>query len=118
MHKLLIDATGGSYGVRDIELFKSIIERPKTNVFGKEVHMGVFKKAATYLESIALYHVFVDGNKRLSITVASRFLYINDYQITSTNKDIEGFVLKVVINKLEIDIIAKWLKKNSRKIRK
>ena len=109
---MLIDATGGAYGVRDVGLLESIVARPKMKVFGNEIHKDVFTKSAIYLESIVRYHVFVDGNKRASITVAVRFLYINGYEFMATNKEVEKFVLKVVVQKPEINHITEWLKKH------
>jgi len=118
IHALLVESTGGSDGVRDISLFASIVARPRQKVFGQETHRGVFNKAAAYLESIALYHVFVDGNKRTAITVAVRFLSLNGYAFSVTNAEMERFVLRVVAERLPIDDIALWLKSHVRKISK
>ncbi|MDZ4284905.1 MAG: type II toxin-antitoxin system death-on-curing family toxin [Patescibacteria group bacterium] len=118
IHALLIESTGGSDGVRDIALFRSIVARPRQKAFGQEAHRGVFNKAAAYLESIALYHVFVDGNKRTSITVVARFLSLNGYEFSVTNAEMECFVLRVVVEKLPTDDIALWLTSHARKIPK
>ncbi|MBI3305432.1 type II toxin-antitoxin system death-on-curing family toxin [Candidatus Parcubacteria bacterium] len=67
IHSEIIDQTGGLHGVRDAGLLASILERPKTAFGGKEMHRGLFKKAAVYMEGLARYHVFTDGNKRTAI---------------------------------------------------
>lgn len=115
IHSEIVDATSGSHGIRDLGLLISATERPKTSFGGKEVYKTVFEKAAVYLESLALYHVFIDGNKRTSIAVSARFLFINGFELNAPNKELEDFVLKVVIKKLNVPKIAKWLKENSRK---
>ncbi|MEM1973793.1 MAG: type II toxin-antitoxin system death-on-curing family toxin [Thermoplasmata archaeon] len=115
IHSAIIDATGGLHGVRDLGLLLSIIEKPKLKFLGKEIYRSVFQKATVYLESIAKYHPFVDGNKRTAIAAALRFLNLNSYNFDASDEEIENFILMVVEEKLDIDMIAKWLKKHSRK---
>ena len=117
IHARIVDATTGAHGVREIELMRSIIERPKTAFGGSDMYPDVFTKAACYLESTAKYHVFVDGNKRTSFALAVRFLETNGHVFFGENIEVERFVLAVVIEKLELADIASWLKKNSKKVR-
>lgn len=117
MHSELIDETGGSHGVRDAGLLISIVEKPKMQFGGKELYKGVFIKAATYLESIAKFHIFIDGNKRTAITASARFLFLNGYELMATNKEVENFVINVVVKKLDLEKIAAWLKKYSSKLK-
>lgn len=118
IHSEIIDETGGLHGIRDAGLLISIVARPKTAFGGRETYKTVFEKAAVYLESLAKYHIFVDGNKRTAIVAAARFLYLNNFEIRAANKNVESFVLKIISEKLEIKIIAKWLKKHSFKTAK
>lgn len=115
IHSQLIDLTGGSHGIRDVGLLISLTERPKSSFSGKKSYKGVFEKAAVYLESLANYHVFTDGNKRTGIACTARFLSLNGFVLNSPNKDIENFMVEVVTKKLELDIITKWIKKHSKK---
>jgi death on curing protein len=116
LHSEIIDHTGGTHGIRDVNLFLSLAERPKTKVSGKEAHPGVWRKASVYLESLAQYHVFADGNKRTAFAAAVRFLYLNNYRFTAGNKEAESFVLAVANKKHNLPTIAGWLKKHSRKV--
>ena len=111
----IIDETGGAHGIRDIGLFLSIIKKPETTFDGKELYGGVFKKAVVYFESLAKYHVFIDGNKRTAIGATARFLFINGYEFIATNKEVEDFTLKVVSSKIDLENIAEWFEKNMRK---
>lgn len=117
IHSEIIDQTGGMHGIRDSGLFISIIEKPKARFGGKELYEGIYQKAAVYLESLARYHIFIDGNKRIGIGASARFLFLNGFELTATNKEVENFVLEVVIKKLDLGTIAAWFKKHS-KIRK
>lgn len=116
IHSEIIDQTGGAHGVREVGLLKSIIERPKSAFGGQEMYEGVFKKAAVYMEAIVQYHVFLDGNKRTSISSAARFLYINGYELEVSNEELEAFVMKVAVEKLDIESIALWFERSSKKI--
>lgn len=116
LHSDIIDQTGGTHGIRDAGLFVSIVEKPKMEFGGKELHPGTFKKAAVYLESLANYHVFLDGNKRTAFASAVRFLFINGYAFNAHNIEVEKFMLRVVSEKLDVKVIAKWLRKHSKKV--
>jgi death-on-curing protein len=115
LHALAIDETGGVHGVRDVGLLQSIAERPKMRFGGKPLYPGVFTKAAAYFESLARYHVFIDGNKRTAVIASARFLFLNGIELTAANGEIEAFALRVVKEKLDVDTIAVWLKKHSKK---
>ena len=116
IHAQLIDETGGSHSVRDVELLISLTERPKGKFSDKILYKDVFKKAAVYFESLVRHHVFIDGNKRIAVTTAARFLFLNGYELYATNKEVEKFVIDVVIKKHSIKTITAWLKKHSKKI--
>lgn len=110
LHKDIIDQTGGSHGIRDIGLFSSIVERPRGQAFGQELYPDLWSKVAAYLHSIAMNHVFVDGNKRTSIVSASYFIHLNGYELMASNEEVERFVLSVVVDKLDVASIAEWFK--------
>lgn len=118
IHARIIDATGGAHGVRDINQILSAAERPKMQFAGKDLYLTVFDKAAAYFESIAFNHPFIDGNKRTAIALAARFLFLNGYELKTTNTTLETFVLNAVVHKYKLPVIAQWFKKHSRRIQK
>src|SRR3989344_4817988 len=118
VHDRIIEETGGSLGVRDSLLLGSIVERPKASFGGVEQFPDIFAKAAAYLESIATYHVFIDGNKRTALTVTGVFLALNGYGMKLPVKESETFMLAVAQRQKNLEAIAVWLNKNSRKPRK
>lgn len=63
-------------------------------------------------------HPFIDGNKRTGMTSAAVFLENNGYVVTSLEGEIEGFALRVVTEKLGMEVISAWLKKHSKKIKR
>ncbi|MBI5456742.1 type II toxin-antitoxin system death-on-curing family toxin [Candidatus Kaiserbacteria bacterium] len=116
LHALVVDETGGSHGVRDTALLASIAHKPQAKFDGKDLYPTIFLKAAILLEAVANYHVFIDGNKRTSFIAAARFLFVNGYNITADNVDVEKIVVAVAMKKLAIGELAEWLKENSSSI--
>ena len=116
VHDRVIEETGGGLGVRDSHLLGSIAERPKTSFGGAEQFPDVSTKAAVYLESIATYHVFLDGNKRTAITAAGVFLALNGYETNFPLAESEVFMLAAAQRQKSLEEIATWLKKHSKRI--
>ena len=52
----------------------------------------VFQKAAVYAHHIITGHIFMDGNKRIGLTCALRFLEVNGY---SYRPDIEDSIIEL-----------------------
>lgn len=64
MHRSLIEAYGGSDGLRDAGLLESALAMPQASFDGQYLHADLFEMAAAYLYHIVQNHPFVDGNKR------------------------------------------------------
>jgi death-on-curing protein len=117
IHAFLIERTGGLHGVRDVGLLKSILEAPRQTFGGRALYPDLWTKAAVYLERFAKYHVFVDGNKRTAIAVAARFLRVNRYEFRADNAAVVHFMVHVIVKRLDVSVIAAWLKRHSKKMR-
>ena len=79
IHSSLIEATGGTDGVRDIGLLESALETPFQTFDGKELYPSLQEKAANLLYFITKNHSFNDGNKRIAATMFLYFLDKNDW---------------------------------------
>ncbi len=117
IHSVIIDETSGSHGVRDMHALLSLVQSPAQKVFGKELYPTIFDKAALYARDIIMNYPFIDGNKRTGITAASVFLENHDYEIIAHEGEFEEFALRIVSEKLEIDVIAGWLKAHSKNLK-
>jgi len=115
LHARVVDATGGSHGVRDVGLLQAIIVKPSAQFGGNELYPSIFKKAAVLLEAIANYHVFVDGNKRTAFMAAAYFLHINGYELVATNKAVEKTVLAVATKHMNLAALEAWIGKHTEK---
>lgn len=114
----MVKRFGGSFGVRDLGLIESAVERPKATFDGIDLYPDLFEKAAALMHSLLKNHAFVDGNKRTSYTSVGVFLKLNGYKLINMHKKSLEFAMNVENNSLELEEIAAWLKKNSKKIRK
>lgn len=76
MHTVLIQRYGGAEGLRDAGALESALSRPQTGYYE-----DIIEEAAALLESLAINHPCVDGNKRIAFAVTDVFLRINGYRI-------------------------------------
>jgi death on curing protein len=97
--------------VRDMGLLSSAAARPSTVAFGVEAYEDVWTKAGALLQSVALNHALLDGNKRLAWVAARVFLDLNNVPPVEVDVDqAETFVIQVVTHELDtIEEIAKGL---------
>lgn len=114
IHIQIIDASGGSYGVRDMNAIKAIVAVQDQEVFGEVLYKSLFNKAAALARGIIGNHPFVDGNKRTGIMCALIFLELNGINMSKLkNIDLEDYAVKIATEKPGIQQISLWLKNNS-----
>ncbi|MFI7398936.1 type II toxin-antitoxin system death-on-curing family toxin [Streptomyces sp. NPDC049541] len=96
--------------VRDAGLLESAVHRPSAAMFGQEAYTDLFDKAAALLQSLAINHPFVDGNKRTAWTSCVVFLAMNDVQLRPDIDAAERLVIGVATGSLdEVKVIAEAL---------
>jgi len=115
LHFKVIEDFGGSHGVRDENRLGSLVEAPSQEVFGVEQYPSVYEKAAVYMRNIIGDHPFSDGNKRTGTVTAGVFLGRNKIGLTSTPKELEDFAVQIAVERVDIPVIAAWLKSHSKK---
>jgi death-on-curing protein len=108
-HSTIIAATGGSDGVRDVEILKSAISRPFQTFDGKDLYPAIIEKAAALLESLLQNHPFVDGNKRTGYSVMRTFLIVNGWDIDASEDEKYNFVVSIASGEKNYDDILDWL---------
>jgi death-on-curing protein len=73
--------------VRDLGLLASALHRPQSQMFGVEAYTDVFEKAAALLQSLAINHPLVDGNKRTAWICVVVFLDLNGVDMAEVDQD-------------------------------
>lgn len=113
IHMRLIAETGGSAGVRDLDLLASAVGRPQTSFGGQDLYPDLYHKAAALLDSLVRNHPFVDGNKRVGIVAAGLFLLRHGVRLTASNVELEQFTLQVARSEVPLEQMVAWLKRHS-----
>ncbi len=108
LHARLVDETGGSHGVRDLNMLLSALGRPGASYDTRDLYPDIYTKAAALMDSFIRNHPFLDGNERTGIAAAAMFLRMNGYQLNATNTELEEFTLGVAQSKHHIEDMASW----------
>lgn len=81
LHRLVLDAYGGSAGLRDLGALQSALVSPRQTMFGEELYPDLAAKAPILLYLLIQNHPFVDGNKRTALATCFWFLESNGYTL-------------------------------------
>lgn len=109
LHRLLIEATGGTDGVRDIGLLDSALESAYATFDGKELFLSKEEKAARLGVGLVSNHAFVDGNKRIGMYVLLSFLEVNGIQIEATNEEVVEAGLALARGDMKYEGLLTWI---------
>ncbi|GGV31218.1 toxin Doc [Streptomyces longisporoflavus] len=82
--------------VRDLGLLSSAVHRPQSQMFGVEAYTDLFEKAAALLQSLAVNHPLVDGNKRMAWMSTVVFLDFNGTDMIDVDQD-EAYKLVIEV---------------------
>ena len=91
---IIIEASGGSAGIRDEKGLSSALNRPFQTFDGKELYTSSIEKAAAIFESIIINHPFIDGNKRMAYALMRLILAEGDLDIQAPEDTIYSFRFK------------------------
>lgn len=109
MHERLIEATGGSIGIRDEGMLDSALSNPFQSFAGEELYPSVQAKAARLCYGVVKNHPMVDGNKRIGAHVMLVFLMLNGYELSYTQQELSETILDLASGSLNADDIQQWL---------
>ena len=105
IHEVLINETGGAAGLRDAGALESALMRPQIGYYD-----SIIEEAAALMESLAMNHPFVDGNKRIAFAVADTFLRMNGHYIDCDNLEAyDHFMALFDTNTFRFTELAAWL---------
>jgi death-on-curing protein len=77
------------------EKLEAAVLRPQASVFGEDAYPSLAAKAAALLESLAIGHPFIDGNKRVAFAAMDTFLRLNGVVHTPPEDPMYELVLGV-----------------------
>ena len=113
MHRLLIQETGGSEGIRDEGLLDSALNAPFQTFDGGDVYKTVPAKAAKLGFLLINNHPFIDGNKRIGTLAMLVFLEINGIEIKCTDDELIKLGLGLAVGTVDTKSLLGWIIEHS-----
>ena len=108
VHARLIDRFGGSLGIRDRGALESALARPQIGYYS-----DVIQEASVLWESLSQNHPFIDGNKRVAVTVTAAFLKVNGYRLEFDDIKAYTFLLTLYeTGTLQSTKLDAWLRRH------
>ena len=108
IHDAAVHEFGGSLGLRDMGALASAIMRPQIGYYD-----GIIEEAAALLESLAMNHPFVDGNKRTAFYATDSFLRRNRSFIDCDNDEAHAFFMRLFeTNSFRFAELCEWLEEH------
>jgi death-on-curing protein len=106
MHTVLLQRYGGAAGMRDPGALEAALFRPQTGYYE-----DIVTEAAALIESLAINHPFVDGNKRIAFAAADVFLRINGWRLQRSPMQIHAEMIEMLETRtFDIAHLEPWLR--------
>jgi len=112
VHQMLLAEHGGLSGIRDKDLLDSALSRPRQK-FAYEQDASIFDLAASYSFGLANNHPFVDGNKRIALTVSAIFLEINGYTLNAPEPETVVIYEQLASGNISEESLSIWFRDSS-----
>ena len=110
MHAALIELFGGASALRDAGAVESALFRPQTGYYD-----DVIAEAAALLESLAVNHPFIDGNKRIAFAAADVFLRLNGFLFEADPIEAYDFMIGLFDRgEFRFEKLEPWLREKTR----
>ena len=109
IHAELINKIGGLHGIRDENLLDMSVNSPFQTFGGNDLYPTIVNKAAHLAFSLINNHSFLDGNKRVGVTVMIIFLKSNGFEIKCTNEELAVLGIGIADGSYDEDYIQEWL---------
>ena len=108
IHDVAIHEFGGSLGLRDAGALDSALMRPQLGYYN-----DILEEAAALMESLAMNHPFVDGNKRTAFYATDTFLRKSGQFIDCNNDETYRFFMGLFeTNSFRFAQLHAWLEQH------
>ena len=104
IHSNTIDVSGGGdKGIIDIGRLKSVL----AHIQNDDYYPTFVDKLTHLFFCVCKFHAFVDGNKRLAITLSAQFLILNGYGLLTGNfiNEMENISYHVAANNINKELL-------------
>ncbi len=108
IHRVLLEEFGGTDGMRDNGGLESALMRPRLGYYS-----SIIEEAAALMESLAINHPFVDGNKRVAFFTTDVFLRMNGYYMDCDGKEAYSYFMHLFkTDSFRFSQLVEWLENN------
>lgn len=114
LHRIIVESTSGSIGVRDEALLESALENAFSGFGSTEFYPSKEEKGARLGYSLISNHAFLDGNKRIGMYVMLTFLEVNGIRLNYTDDDIVRIGLSVADGTMSYEERLGWIIEHKR----
>ena len=111
LYQMIVNQTGGTFGIRSDELLESAIEAPYQTFDGIELFPSKMEKAARLCYGLVANHPFIDGNKRIGVYIMITFLEVNGIYLDFTDEIVEDIALGIASSKYKYEDVLEIIKK-------
>lgn len=116
LHDDAIAFAGGETGVLSIDMLQSAIGQPEAGFEGQWANPFPFGMAAAYAFHLSRNHAFVDGNKRVALSAAVVFLYMNGWELVDPTETLHPVMEDVAQGKIEKPALAAIFERMAKKL--
>jgi len=109
LHRELINAHGGSDGLRDEALLDSALAAPFQTFGGQYVYPTIQQRAVRLGFGLLMNHPFIDGNKRIGAHVMLTVLTMNGIELQHTQKELYETIIKVAASEASFEELLNWV---------
>lgn len=109
LYQLMVEATGGTFGIRDENLLNSALEGIFQTFSGKYLYPSKEEKGAMLGYSLISNHAFVDGNKRIGVYVMLTFLEVNGIRIDCSDEELITLGLGLAAGEIGYEGLLDWI---------
>ena len=107
IHAILIQRYGGTHSIRDFGALESALYRLQSGYY-----VDIVAEAGALMESLAINHPFIDGNKRVAFAATDIFLRMNGYRINCESMIIYADMMQMFeTNTFDLAHLESWLRK-------
>lgn len=108
LHEQLLEATGGSFGLRDEGMLDSALNAPFQTFGEEDVYPPIQQKAARLCFGL-VNPPFVDGNKHIGAHAMLVFLALNRIELEYTQTELSDMVLHLAAGEIPSSRLLEWI---------
>ena len=108
----IINESGGSHGIRDLNLIESWINKAFITFDGVDLYKDNLDKISAITHSLIKNHGFIDGNKRIGVAYMIFLLKLNSINIEYTQEQLIQLALELAQGQKDERDIQNWIKIN------